>query len=81
MDFIFIIENNYFERVTLDCQGFINGVYLKHHNGSEQTLVLDIGECEDIHRKIITNLRNDSPSCLFVDLERRRYDLSSRECH
>ncbi len=81
MDFIFEIENEYFDKVKLDCQGFINGVYMKHHNGHEQTLVLDIGECEDIHRKIVTNIRNSKSSCLFVDLERRKYSLTSQKCH
>ena len=81
MDFIFEISNENFDKVTLDCQGFINSVGLQGHNGEKEMMVLDIGECEDIHAGIVRGLQNDRPVCLSLDLDYRAYRVSEQECN
>lgn len=80
MDFIFEISNKNYEKVVLDCQGFINGVNLYDHHGRHDLLILDIGECEDIHVQIVQGLEKEAPVCLKVDLDRRAYQVTEDYC-
>lgn len=77
MEFIFEIQSHEYNKVILDCQGFINNVNLEFQDGSKQLMVLDIGECEDIHSKIVTGLQKDAGACLKLDFDRRAYRVDS----
>lgn len=76
MEFIFEIKSSDYKKVIVDCQGFINNVNIELENGYKDILVLDIGECEDIHEKIVTNLSKEDSSCLKIDFEKRWYDVT-----
>jgi hypothetical protein len=80
-DFMFEIQNKNFDKVVLDCQSFINGVNLYGEGGEHAVLVLDIGECEDIHFSIIEGMQNDSPVCLSLDFNNRAYKVSEDFCN
>ncbi len=77
MEFIFEIQNHAYSKVILDCQGFINNVNIQYTDGSSQLMVLDIGECEDIHSQIVTGLEKESGACLKLDFDRRAYRVDS----
>ena len=79
-DFMFEIQNKNFERVILDCQSFINGVNLYNEDGDHAVLVLDIGECEDIHFAIVDGIKNDGPVCLSLDFNNRAYKVREDFC-
>lgn len=76
-EFIFKIKSEKFSNVKVDCQGFINNVEVQFLNGDKDILVLDIGECEDIHGKIITSLQENDDACLMIDFDKRWYDVKS----
>jgi len=80
-DFMFEIENKNFNKVVLDCQSFINGVNLYGDKDEHAVLVLDIGECEDIHFAIIEGMKNSSPVCLSLDFDNRAYKVSEDFCN
>ncbi len=80
MEYIFEIVNRDFEKVTVDCQGFINMVALEHYSGDKENLILDVTECEDILFKIYENTLENIPSCLMTNLDQRRYSVTSKHC-
>lgn len=75
-EFIFEIKNHDYKKIIVDCQGFINNIGIELENGYKDILVLDIGECEDIHTKIMTNLTKEDSSCLKIDFDKRWYAVT-----
>lgn len=80
MEFVMEIVDRDYERVMLDCQGFINMVSIEHYDGRRNNLVLDIGECPQIFRSIQKNINNNLPSCLETNLDNRTFNVQSEYC-
>lgn len=76
-EFIFEIKNHDYKKIIVDCQGFINNIGIELENGYKDILVLDIGECEDIHSKIVVSLQENDDACLMIDFDKRWYDVKS----
>ena len=78
MDYVFEMKDSQFEKVTLDCQSFINGVNFYEDGKIAATFILDLGECEDIHYKIYTLREDGKLPILSLDFDNREYQINSK---
>lgn len=69
----FVLETAFPERVVLDCQSFVQGLYL----GRDHQVILHPEECQGLQERIHTSLVNSEPHCIEVDDELR----SDGICH
>ncbi|MDD0851462.1 hypothetical protein HBN50_00075 [Halobacteriovorax sp. GB3] len=79
-DYMFEIQNKNFEKVTLDCQSFINGLDFRNDKNEQIALfMLDIAECEDIHHRIKSIQSENKMACIDLDFSRRLYDVKESD--
>ncbi len=69
MDFMFIIKNKSYDKVVLDCQGFINALNLYSTRGHDIFTIPGYGQCMAIHNEIIKNIRVKKDSCVAINDE------------
>ena len=69
----FVLTSSFPERVVLDCQSFVQGLYL----GGDHLIFLDPEECQGLQERIYTSLINSESHCIEVDDELR----SDASCH
>lgn len=62
----FELQTNHTNAVTLDCQSFLQGLYLGPRN-STNIIMLDAWECEELFHRIDGSLKADRPHCLDVE--------------
>lgn len=62
----FDLTTNHANPVTLDCQSFIQGLYLGPRETTD-IIMLDAWECEELHRRIDSSLRDRKRHCLDVE--------------
>lgn len=62
----FELSTNHAKPVTLDCQSFLQGLYLGPRESTE-IILLDAWECEEIHHRIDRSLKDRQNHCLDVD--------------
>ncbi|MFG1500825.1 hypothetical protein ABMA70_11525 [Halobacteriovorax sp. XZX-3] len=67
MDFMFSIKNKNYDKVILDCQGFINGLNLYSTRGHDIFTLPGYGHCMAIHNEIIKNINDEKSSCLVLN--------------
>lgn len=80
MDYIFVIEDHNYERITLDCQGFINNVKIEQLNGTVDFFQLGYGECGEIHNQIMKNIANKLPVCLQLYMDSSSWRVKNDFC-
>ena len=68
-----VLQTSFPERVVLDCQSFVQGLYL----GPNQLVILEPEECEGLQERIYKSLINAESHCIEVDSELR----SDSSCH
>ena len=66
MERSFILKSNLASVLTLDCQSFVQGLYLGPRNQNE-FLMLDPQECEDLYQRIKMSLRGKHKHCIEAD--------------
>jgi hypothetical protein len=69
----FVLTTSLPARVVLDCQSFIQGLYL----GGDHLVLLDPEECQGLQERVYTSLINAESHCIEVDDELR----SDASCH
>ncbi|MEH0862032.1 hypothetical protein [Halobacteriovorax sp. DPLXC-1] len=67
MDFMFLIKNKKYDKIVLDCQGFINGLNLYSTRGHDIFTLPGYGHCMAIHNEIIKNIKAKKSSCLAIN--------------
>lgn len=80
MDFMFSIKNKAYDKIILDCQGFINGLNLYSSRGHDIFTIPGYGECIAIHETIVKNIENKKKSCLAINDEQGAIVVLDREC-
>lgn len=66
MERSFVLKTNLTKSVTLDCQSFVQGLYLgpRHHN---DFLMLEPQECEELYQRILQTLKGSEQHCLEIE--------------
>jgi hypothetical protein len=62
----FKLKTNHANPVTLDCQSFLQGLYLGPRNTTD-IILLDAWECEELYHRIEGSLEVESGHCLDVE--------------
>lgn len=66
----FNLDTNHEKSVILDCQSFLQGLYLGPRN-STKIIMLDAWECEELFHRINGSMQDQRKHCLDVDGEIR----------
>ncbi|EPZ49798.1 hypothetical protein M902_0454 [Bacteriovorax sp. BAL6_X] len=80
MDFMFSIKNKRYDKVILDCQGFINGLNLYSSRGHDIFTLPGYGHCMAIHNEIIKNIKNEKKSCLVLNDKEGQIVVLDNKC-
>lgn len=75
MERSFILKTNLSEKVVLDCQSFMQGLYIGPRNNNNFSF-LDPEQCESLHSRIKQSLSNHQRHCLDVENKEVRADYS-----
>lgn len=67
MDFMFLIKNKKYDKIVLDCQGFINGLNLYSTRGHDIFTLPGYGHCMALHNEIIKNIKAKKDSCIAIN--------------
>lgn len=62
----FELQTNHSKPVTLDCQSFLQGLYLGPRN-STVLIMLEAWECEELFHRIDDSLQGEHAHCLDVE--------------
>jgi len=62
----FELETNHSNPVTLDCQSFLQGLYLGPRQSTD-IIMLDAWECEELFHRIDGSLKAQRPHCLDIE--------------
>lgn len=62
----FDLHTGHHKPVTLDCQSFIQGLYLGPRNTTD-IIMLDAWECQELFRRIDTSLKSQRRHCLDIE--------------
>lgn len=68
MERSFILRSDYSRQIYLDCQSFVQGLYLGPKSEGE-LIMLDPQACEDLYLRIRESVSNGQKHCLEVDTE------------
>jgi hypothetical protein len=76
MDYIFEIKTTKFEKVTLDCQSFFNGINFYENGEVKHNIYLEMFECEEMNQFFKDSKAENLPVCLGLDTEMGAITLS-----
>jgi hypothetical protein len=62
----FILKTQLEEKVTLDCQSFMNGIYIGPRDGG-LFFMLDASECESLYNNIKSSLGKFKKHCIDIE--------------
>lgn len=75
MDRSFVLKTNLTQKVILDCQSFLQGLYIGPRSGGDFSM-LDPDECHGLYLRIKESLKSRSKHCLDVEDQTIRSDFS-----
>jgi hypothetical protein len=80
MDYMFLIKSEGYDKVILDCQSFINGLNLFKNDEKKVFTLPSYGHCISIHKQILTNVKEESPSCIKINSELGEIAVINESC-
>lgn len=79
---MFEIKTTHFQKVVLDCQGFIHGMYFYNNDKYERQIAMDEQDCDSLNKYLTTAKAEHQPVCLELDTDANSLEVSekSTEC-
>ena len=75
---MFEIKTLHYQKVILDCQGFIHGLYFYNSDKYERQISMDEESCDSFHQFLTDAKTNHKPVCLELDTALNSVDVTDK---
>jgi hypothetical protein len=64
------LKTDKYEKVILDCQGFIKGMRFYYNNQEERLVYMEEDTCDEVHAFLSDSKTNGDPVCLELNADK-----------
>jgi hypothetical protein len=75
---MFEIKTTHFQKVVLDCQGFIHGMYFYNNNKYERQIAMDEQDCNSLNEYLTLANSEHQPVCLELNTDANSLDVTEK---
>lgn len=68
-DYMFEVKTDKYEKVILDCQGFIMGMSFYYNGSLERKVYMDEDVCGEVNQFLSESKANSEPVCMELNVE------------
>jgi hypothetical protein len=68
-DFMYEIKTDNYQKIVLDCQGFIKGMRFYYNDQEERLIYMDEEVCDEANKFLSDSKVNGEPVCLELDAD------------
>lgn len=70
------IKTLHYQKVVLDCQGFIHGMYFYNSDKYERQIAMDEQDCDSLHEYLLDAHDKNKPVCLELNKDFNSLEVS-----
>lgn len=67
MDMVYELKTDHYQKITLDCLGFVKGLRFYHNNTEERLVYMDEDLCEETNQYLSTSFQTNEPVCMELN--------------
>jgi hypothetical protein len=68
-DYMYEVKTEAYQKIILDCQGFIMGMGFYYNDQMERKIYMDEETCQDVNQFLRDSKKNNEPVCLELNAE------------
>lgn len=69
LDFVYEVKTDKYDKILLDCQGFVKGMRFYYNNQEERLVYMDEDLCEEVNQFLQTSKDSKQPVCLELNAD------------
>lgn len=73
------IKTNQYEKVVLDCQGYVMGMYFYQNGKYERQIVMTEKSCLEFDKFLVDTQEQHQPVCLELDRDSNSLDVTDKD--
>lgn len=77
-DYMWEVKTEKYQKILLDCQGFIMGMSFYYNNQLERKIVMSDQACQEVYTFIKDSKDNQEPACMELDVDQNSLVFSRK---